>query len=517
MAETLYWGDLHCHTGLSYGRGTPEAALANGRAHVDFVALIGHAFWPDMGVTAADPTGWDARHLGGFERLRLLWPAARELIERENRPTKFITFLGYEWHSNAWGDYNVLYRDATAEAELAGAPDIDTLKEQARGKTAYVFPHHLGYMKAERGINWDTYTSDLSPVVEICSGHGEFEADDGGPNAVDWIPMGPRVTRGCLREGLKRGFRFGVIGSTDNHSAYPAAYNGGRAGVYASALTREAIWDALAARRTIAAKGDSIALWLEANGAPLGSEIHVPDGRVHLAFSVRGEDAIDKVELIRNEHIHRVWHPNDPPVIHQTKGSDPFVCTRFQRGSATFSGLIHNKKGSDPFFKVRLQIGWGNSPYLTDWAGVLKVRGGEVRAVRPYFQTANDQDPNDGGRQQLDSWDSHGFSFRCLALGPVQQYVAELAGAPDTQLVFESNQSAFRTSLGDLGERSIAGRERKHTSTAAKLCQAVPERAYAFAADFDDDLADLAEARYYLRVTQQNLQRAWSSPIWVRT
>ena len=60
MSHDLCWGDLHYHTGLSYGLGTPEAALANGLSHIDFVALIGHAFWPDMVVNAAnEDKDWD--------------------------------------------------------------------------------------------------------------------------------------------------------------------------------------------------------------------------------------------------------------------------------------------------------------------------------------------------------------------------------------------------------------------------------------------------------------------------
>lgn len=74
MSHDLCWGDLHCHTGLSYGLGTSEAALANGLSHIDFVALIGHAFWPDMVVNAADLTGWISRHFGGFEKLRRFGP-----------------------------------------------------------------------------------------------------------------------------------------------------------------------------------------------------------------------------------------------------------------------------------------------------------------------------------------------------------------------------------------------------------------------------------------------------------
>jgi len=488
MSWNLYWGDFHVHTGLSYGSGTPEAALVNGRSHVDFAAIIGHAFWPDMLLNAEDPTGWMLRHYGGFEKCRRLWEQTKTLIERENRPGEFVTFLGYEWHSNAWGDYNVLYRDAGDDAALLGADDLAELKAHVRSRrNALVWPHHVGYMRGERGINWDAYTEELSPVVEICSGHGEFEADDGGPHAVESVVMGPRVAHSTAREGLARGFRFGFVGSTDSHSSYPAAYCGGRAGVYATTLTREAIWEALLARRTIAAKGDSIAAWFEADGAPLGSEIQVSDGKVHLKCKVCGEDAIEKVELIRNERVYKVFHP--------LEGAEP--------------------KGPPGVFKVRLQIGWGNPVYATVWEGSLRIHGGALRAVRPYFEPIKGQNPALGGQQRLESWDARGVTFRVLACGYPQQFVLELEGRQDTELVLETNQVGLKAKLADLVHGSVANRERKHTSTAVKLCQAVPESAYTCQWELAEDLADMPEGRYYVRVTQQNLQRAWTSPIWV--
>jgi hypothetical protein len=488
MALQLYWGDLHCHTGLSYGAGTPEAALLNGRAHVDFVAIIGHAFWPDMQLDAEDRTGWMSRHFGGFEKCRRLWASTRTLVERQNRPGHFVTFLGYEWHSDGWGDYNVLYHTADDDAALVGADDVAALKRHvATRRKALVWPHHVGYMPGARGLNWDCYTELFSPVVEVCSDHGEFEADDGGPNAVDSVGMGPRVTTSSVRAGLARGFRFGLIGSTDSHVSYPAAYNGGRAGVYASALTRDAIWEALLARRTVACKGDSIAAWFEADGAPLGSEIKARGAKVSLKGAIRAEDTVEKVELIRNEQVYRVWHPMEQPAPRQPSR----------------------------VWKVRLQIGWGNPVHAATWQGRLHVRGGALRSVRPYFQPIGRQNPAEGGQQQLVGHDATGFEFKVLAHGFPQQFVAEVEGDRHTQFVLETDQAGLSARLDHLAHESVAARKHFHTSTAAKLCRAVPEHAYTFPFELVDPLGDLPQGRYYVRVTQQNLQRAWTSPVWV--
>ena len=59
-----------------------------------------------------------------------------------------------------------------------------------------------------------------------------------------------------MHAALERGFRPGIIASSDDHLGYPGAYGEGLAGVLAKELSREAILDALWKRRTIAVTGD---------------------------------------------------------------------------------------------------------------------------------------------------------------------------------------------------------------------------------------------------------------------
>ena len=55
--------------------------------------------------------------------------------------------------------------------------------------------------------------------------------------------MGPRHWEGTIQYGLEQGHKFGIMGSTDQHSGYPGSYGDGRIGVLAPSLTRDAIWD----------------------------------------------------------------------------------------------------------------------------------------------------------------------------------------------------------------------------------------------------------------------------------
>jgi len=51
------------------------------------------------------------------------------------------------------------------------------------------------------------------------------------------------------------GHRFGLIGSTDHHSAHPGSHGHGRVAAWASELTRDGIWKAFLARRVYAPIG----------------------------------------------------------------------------------------------------------------------------------------------------------------------------------------------------------------------------------------------------------------------
>ncbi|MCH8960963.1 MAG: DUF3604 domain-containing protein [Bacteroidetes bacterium] len=76
---------------------------------------------------------------------------------------------------------------------------------------------------------------------------------------------------GSASAGWANGHRFGVIGSTDHHGGYPGSHGDGRVAVWASNLTREAIWEALLARRVYADTGDKIeAKMLVVGNHPLG-------------------------------------------------------------------------------------------------------------------------------------------------------------------------------------------------------------------------------------------------------
>jgi hypothetical protein len=69
--------------------------------------------------------------------------------------------------------------------------------------------------------------------------------------------------------------------------------------VWARALTREAIFEALRARRTFGTTGARLDLWMTVNGAPQGSEI-TAGGAVHVEATVHGSVPGLELTLVSN-------------------------------------------------------------------------------------------------------------------------------------------------------------------------------------------------------------------------
>ena len=138
-----------------------------------------------------------------------------------------------------------------------------------RGVESLLIPHHIGYRQGYRGINWATFSPELSPVVEIMSMHGCSESDDAPYPMLH--TMGPRDGGSTYQHGLALGHVVGAIGSTDHHSAHPGSYGHGRVAVWAESLTRQAVLAARRSRRCYALTGDRIDLRLSINGAEMGS------------------------------------------------------------------------------------------------------------------------------------------------------------------------------------------------------------------------------------------------------
>lgn len=310
----LYWGELHTHLGEHpadwtikqwvdryYLRGRYDQGL-------DIAATSDHD-WPEMTITKF-----------------MVQQAVAAVL---NEPGRFVACSGFEWSGDnavrrRYGDRTVVFlRDdvpiTRITDETGNTPAKLHVALAANGGIDW--PHHVGASWAI--MDWTTHSATVEPVVEITSTHGVYETYDPAHVIAGWIkdpvgdrsaplppsasqtgPLGPRPMVGAadytsLQYGLSQGHRFAFVGSSDSHNGI-SGYESGMLGVYATELTRAAVFEAWKARRAYAVRGGQrIAVDLRVNGTFMGGET-TSDGPPRVAVTVRGTAPIEKIELVRN-------------------------------------------------------------------------------------------------------------------------------------------------------------------------------------------------------------------------
>ncbi|MGH2557528.1 MAG: DUF3604 domain-containing protein [Thermomicrobiales bacterium] len=493
-----YVGDLHSHCAVSYGHGSLEDAYHNAQSQLDFASVTVHALWPDMPEDDSRLAAVSDYHRQGFRRAAENWPHYREMTNAVNENGRFVTFQSFEWHSMHSGDHNVYFKGD--HGEIFPAPDIESMRARlrllaAQGLSTFLIPHHIGYTSGYRGIRWQEFTPEFSPVVEMYSMHGCAESDDAPYPYLH--TMGPRDGRSTIHHGLRLGHTFGLIGSTDHHSAHPGSYGHGRLGVWARELTRAGIWEAIAARRTYALTGDRIALAFSLNGHPMGSVLPPTDER-QIDVSVIGGSVIDYVELLfNNRPLHR-WS------AHESAAPDP-----------------------DQPVKVFLELGWGEQRADVDWRVELTVANGTLLTVEPRLRGRDVVAPQAelDDRFVFSSWarpDAHQVELTTrtwqnpTTVTPATQGIClEIQGGSETRLSGRINDQPVALTLADLTEGARAGYLGGFLSPAYRFHRAAAHVEYTREATFRHQPDGPGRDWYALRVRQQNGQWAWSSPIWV--
>ena len=500
-----YFGDLHSHCGISYGFGTLKEAFQNARERLDFCSVTGHAFWPDMPAPTEHNQPIIDFHLKGFAKLKRLWPQVLKECAEASEEGQFLTFPGYEMHSMSDGDYTVVYRDFSTP--IVYAHSLAELKtsllhqKEEQGHDFLAFPHHIAYRRGTRGINWDSFDPRFSPLVEIISMHG---CSEGGPFARPFLfVMGPADGEGTMQYGLEKGYIFGVLGNTDHHSAHPGTYGRGLTGVWAESLTRQAVWEALNARRTYALTGDRIRLAYSLNDAPMGSVL-APTPSRELNITVRATAAIDCVDIIRNNELIKRFSACDVPQ------QDP---------------------GDSVRTHVYLELGWGHPRHSVHWDVDVRLSTGRIVSVEPRFR----------GRETLSPLEHNGgttdtlYYSRCTSVSERSVHlVTETQGNPNQvtntsqgiclevemplqgKILLDCNGKKEAVLLEQLLKRAFTGSLIDDLESPAWRLHRAPlpwESCWRLSYSEQRDERDV----YSARVRQQNDQWAWSSPIFVQT
>ena len=489
---SILYGDIHNHNAHGYGVGSIERSLELARTHLDFFAFTGHSSWHDM---PAMEGGRERHWINGFKRLKETWPQVQKVIAGGNRDGEFCSFLGFEWHSSVWGDQCVVFPGDNRPLFYAG--EVARLRQFCVEERALMIPHHLAYPKGHRGVNWECFDEECTPVVEIYSEHGNSEEDRGAFTFFSHS-MGGRETGNTARAGLEAGLRFGFVGSSDDHAGFPGAFGEGLMAALVSDFTRDGIFEAIRARRTYALTGDRIELDFAVEGAPMGSTIEAGQ-RAEVFFAVRGRDELDVVEIIQ-----------DGRVVHRAYAEDSTSSDRAFEAPT----------------QVRLEWGWGPWGALAldrvcDWAMEIKLQSGRIARFFPCLQSMPFDEQR---RHRFEQLDETALSIRSYTArqnayreNPNQSVVLEIEGGADTVLGLTLSEPSAQCSTHTLAEL--------HRSSANLFTGPFPKEGYQWhrlvprAASSVEGHCTLevpqGRSHVYLRARQKNGQMAWASPVFL--
>lgn len=489
----LYWGDLHNHCGITYGYGGLENALAAARLQLDFCSITPHAMWPDIPPSTPKSAYLVGYHKDAFAMIARTWESVKAVVEAANMDGEFVTFHSFEMHSSKYGDHHILSPDERLALIYADSPP-KAASEQA--VPAIAIPHHIAYTPGYRGINWEYFQEQLSPLVEVYSKHGCGMKDEA--NFPYLHTMGPRDSRNTAYAGLAKGHRFSFVASTDHHAGFPGSYGDGKLAVLAGEKTRQSIWEALLRGHTYAVTGDRIACDFTLNDAPFGSKLPMQATR-HIAWRVEGSDALDRIILYRNlEPVSRLY------------GEE----------------LATGEAGP---YKVRLELGWGDEAGSFSWQAMVKLADGIIldveRCIRgrsilaPSPQQKQDSDINRLQASVATQGDDR-VIFCCdtfknpSTLHPqTSSIILTMEGSPDSLLSFEINNRKVRYSIAELLTGSRTGQVGEYASPSYRIHRAITPAQYLVSGEWRE--ASSEAGFYHLEVRQRNGCEAYVSPVYV--
>jgi hypothetical protein len=295
VAQTVFFGTLHSHTSYSDGSGTPDEAFARARDQgLDFLAITEHNH------RAGDGKGErrDNRLIGTNSLLYA--GGATSLVESADRAnsSSFVAIYGQEVSTISQGNHINIF-DVGAVVDDAAVPNgnVPALLAwmgsnlDSSGRTALLqFNHPRDPSRNLRDYGRDDFPAAdwvkaLDPFVEL------IEVLN-APALKKGENFRAEAKEGYFLEYLNLGFHVGPSVGHDNHWPNWGTSTEARVGVIASELSRNAILNALRARRTTASDdrnlrvifrhgenigGDIVAAPAAGSLLPLTVEISDPD------------------------------------------------------------------------------------------------------------------------------------------------------------------------------------------------------------------------------------------------
>ncbi len=291
-------GDTHRHTELSMDlRGAPDGSI------LDFYRYMLDAAAMDWGLISDHQNGADREYW---------WWLEEKLADMYHAPERYVAMFGYERSANyPFGHRNVIH----AERGVLPVPFFQSITSEFRAHTGtnalqrddtrrlYEELHRSGGVAIAHttattmGTDWADNDPDIEPVVEIYQGDRHNYEYRGAPlSDLEDYRWAPVREAGYVANAWAKGYRLGVIASSDHVSTH-LSY----AMVWAPERTREAILEAIRARRTYAAT-DNIVLEFWAGDRFMGSEFRA-EAVPPLRIKAVGTQPVEEIVIVRNNKV----------------------------------------------------------------------------------------------------------------------------------------------------------------------------------------------------------------------
>jgi len=320
----VYYGQLHSHTNLSDGSGTPDEAYRYARdtAKLDFFSIADHCSYPyDRMMTVAEYQGMQAT------------------ANSYNRDGVYVTFWGFEWTSDdtSWGGPSTLL--GKGHITIINSPDFCRATDQASNdlselvnwlstRDVVAFINHPG----QYNTTLDKFAFKLTDKIvgmELWNGSTDYYGNDGYHGGDGGL--------GYYDEALARGWYIGAAGSGDNHSGDWGTQNEWRMAVLATEKTRASIYSGMKARRFYSSRDKNLALSFRCNGAQMGSKISGGTLNIEIEATDADREVFSRIDLLKNGTVVQTWTPNvtHPHVTTTQYGrhGDDFCVRVYQSGT----------------------------------------------------------------------------------------------------------------------------------------------------------------------------------------